>query len=509
VIVDGNDVVLGLAGVMGGASSEITGDTTEVLLEAASFEPLVIAQTSKRHGLRSEASSRFERGVDPQLALRAVARYVAILGESVPDLEWLAAPLDVRGNSESVRVVELRQRDIERLLGVAIPDEIVANILRGLDFGVERSEDGYLVTVPSRRLDVREGAAGRADIIEEIARLYSYQRLPRRSPAWPEVGGLTRRQKMRRRVRDVVVDVGAFEVWTPSLCSEAEFDLLHKGVERVRVTNPLSSGESVLRATLLTGLLGAWAKNAERGLGDVVLAEFGVVFLHPRVAKNLRTSRGGVGGVASLTLPGENERLTVILGRRGDDAASAVALWKFLEERLGLLEVVVRASEESPVGLHPSRSASLVDRTSATVVGFVGEVDPQLVDEVSNASVTRRLGVLDLDLDVLVDTALVARRSDDAVTPSKYPSAIVDLALVAPRSLNAADLAHALRSSCEVVESVTLFDVYQGAGLELGTRSLTYRIRFSAPDRTLSEREVTENRLALIASANANGARLR
>ncbi|MEO9180840.1 MAG: phenylalanine--tRNA ligase subunit beta, partial [Acidimicrobiales bacterium] len=338
VIVDGDDRVLGLAGIMGGASSEINAATTDVLLEAAYFDPMSIARSSKRHALRSEASNRFERGVDPELALRAAARFVAILRESNPDLEWLVNPLDLRGDVPTPSTVTVREGDIERLLGVSIRVDEATTILRGLRFAVRVNGNELTVTAPPARPDVRSGAAGRADVIEEIARLHSYRRLPRRTPTWPEPGGLTERQMLRRRLRDVVVNLGADECWTPTLGSERDFELLDRGAERVRITNPLASDESVMRATLLTGLARVWAKNTERGVGDVVLCEFGNVFTHPSAASAPRTTKGGAGGSVALDLPVENERLTIVLGRHHDDASSAVAFWTVLAARLDLAD---------------------------------------------------------------------------------------------------------------------------------------------------------------------------
>jgi phenylalanyl-tRNA synthetase beta chain len=509
VIVDGDDQVIGLAGIMGGASSEISPSTTEVLLEAAYFDPMTIARSSKRHGLRSEASNRFERGVDPQLALRAAARFVALLRESVPDVEWLSEPIDVWGVTPVTPTVLLRDGDVERALGVAIPSDDVVEILEGLGFGVERGEADLRVIPPTARLDVRSGAAGRADVIEEIARLYSYRRLPRRTPTWPQPGILSDRQVLRRTVRDVVVDLGALEALTPSLGSDADFDLLHPGAQRVRVTNPLASEESVLRATMLTGLVRVWGRNQERGTGNVVLSEIGMVFSHPEATDQPRVTKGGVAGSLTLSLPGENERLTVVLGRSRDDASSAVALWSVLAGRLGLADVVVRSTSEAVAGLHPTRSAELVDRSSGARLGFVGEVDDEFVATLSSAGVGRRLGVLDIDLDVLADVSLATRRSPFAQIPSRYPSAVIDLAFVTPESVHAQDLAFALRGTSLLVETVELFDVYRGANLAPGTRSLAYSVRFSSPDRTLSEAEVSSTRDSLIGAANAMGAILR
>jgi phenylalanyl-tRNA synthetase beta chain len=509
VIVDGDDTVLGLAGIMGGASSEISATTTDVLLEAAYFDPMSVARSSKRHGLRSEASNRFERGVDPELALRAAARFVAILAESCPDLRWLADPLDVRGETPASPTIVVGAGDIERLLGVAIDLEAAATLLRGLNFEVTANGDGLQVVPPTSRPDIRTGVAGRADVIEEVARLYGYRRIPRRTPTWPEPGGLTDRQTLRRRVRDTLVDLGAVECWTATLGSDADFDLLHRGIARVRITNPLAADESVLRATLVTGLVRTWARNYERGLADIVVAEIGNVFAHPSVASSPRLTRGGVGGATELALPNENERVTVIFGRALDDATTAVALWVTLAQRLGLEDVVIRTCEQPPKGLHPTRSASLVDRTSGAVLGYVGEVDSDLIEAVLSATAPRRLGVVDIDFDALCDGTRATRRSEFAAVPSKYPSAVVDLAFVTPRTLHAQDLAHALREASSVVERVELFDVYEGSTLPEGTRSLAYSVRFSSTERTLSESEVASARNELIAAAVSFGANLR
>jgi phenylalanyl-tRNA synthetase beta chain len=506
VIVDGDDVVLGLAGIMGGASSEISPDTTEVLLEAAFFDPMNIARSSKRHGLRSEASHRFERGVDPELALTAVARFVALLRESNPEVRWMAEPLDRRGVVPEPATVTLREGDLQRALGVEVDHGEVRRILEGLRFTL-RGEGPWSVTAPTSRLDVRTGAAGRADVIEEVARVYGYSRLPRRTPTWPQPGGLTARQRIRRRVRDTVVDLGAHESWTPTLGSDEDFDLLAPGGARVRVTNPLASEESVLRSSMLVGLVRAWGRNAERGLGDVVLGEIGHVFTHPDVASAPRHTRGGAGGSVSLALPEENERLTVVLGRVGDDARTAVATWSALATRLGVHDVVVRSIGDVPRGLHPTRTAHLVERGTNRLVGVVGEVDPTLVARLTTSP--RRLGVVDLDLDVLVDLTADAELDQVVTVPSRFPVAIVDLAFVVDDAVHAVDLAEVLMSATDVVEDVTLFDVYRGQNLPARSRSLAYNVRFASSDKTLGEADVAAARSALIDAAAALGAVLR
>lgn len=508
VIVDADDVVLGLAGIMGGASSEIRDTTTEVLVEAAFFDPMTIARSSKRHGLRSEASTRFERGVDPQLALRAVARFVALLRESVPELEWMASPLDVRGELPVATTIELHEGDVQRALGTTLAASEVTRLLEGLAFEVESQDGVLLVTPPSARLDVRTGREGRADVIEEIARLYGYRRLPRHVPSWPEPGGLSDRQVLRRKIRDAVVDSGVLEAWTPTLVSDRDFDYADPGVERVRITNPLAADESVLRATLVTGLVQAWAKNVERGTGDAMMGEFGVVFSHPALGAP-RMTKGGVGGTRELALPRENERLSVLLARPDDSAVTAVALWSFVAERIGLDDVVIRTDESPRREVHPTRAALLVDRASNAVLGRVGEIDAMYLAAVAPGVGARRVGLVDIDLDALSDVSRATRRVEEVLVPSRFPSALFDLAFVTPRTVHSQDLAFALRHVDALVEEVELFDVYEGAALPEGTRSLTYSVRVSSSDRTLREDEVAATRQALIDAGAGLGATLR
>jgi phenylalanyl-tRNA synthetase beta chain len=508
VIVDGDDVVIGLAGVMGGASSEISAGTTEVLLEAAFFDPMSIARTVKRLDLRTEASRRFERGVDPTLASRAIARFVEVLRESSPGLSYAPDPVVASGEVPPRAVVTLTEAHVLGLLGTPIPEAECARLLRALDFEVEKVGDALEVTAPARRLDIREGARGRADVIEEIARLYGYGRLERHQPSWPEPGSLSHRQLVRRRLRDALVGLGHVEAWTASLVSDEDFDLVAASPLRVRVTNPLSSDESVLRGSLLAGLARVWGRNLERGLDSAALFEIGTVVAHPGDIERPRVERGGFEGSDKIELPSEYERALALLGRPDDDASTAVATWAALSDRLGLAGVAVREAP-APRGWHPTRCAELHDRASGAVLGRVGELDPALLRQVAaSADGARRVGLIELDVDALADPALATSAPALAAIPSRYPSAGIDLAFATPDGVNAGDLAHALAVH-PLVESIELFDVFRGPAVGDGARSLAYAVRLSAPDRTLSESEVAELRGELIESASSLGARLR
>ena len=508
VIVDGGDVVIGLAGIMGGESSEIRETTSAVLLEVAFFDPMTIARTSKRLGLRSEASHRFERGVHFNGRAEAGARFVELLRMTCPGLQ-VAALHQAHGQLPSLPVISLTENDVASLLGTTIALDECAAYLRAINCDVVRNGETLEVTTPSSRLDIRGGHLGRADLIEEIARLYSYRRLVRRTPTWPTPGGLSPRQSTRRALRSIALGLGWTEAWTTTLLSEAEFALTHQGDPMIRVTNPLAAEESIFRSSAVVGLVNAWLRNAERGFANEALFEFGVVAIHPDAASTPRTARGGNGGSTTLALPVEREVITVVLGRSDDDATTAVGSWAIIAERLGLAGVQVRDGE-APRGWHPTRYADLVDVATGVVAGRVGEVDPALISTLGTQQVHgRRLGLLELDFSVLAEPAMVLRRDVKTPVPSRFPSATFDLALVTPVSVSVHALRTALSAASAFVESVELFDVYSGAGLPDASRSVTFAIRLSSETATLTEGEVLEARTALLEAASQLGATLR
>lgn len=508
VIVDGSDTVIGLAGVMGGESSEIRETTSSVLLEVAFFDPMTIARTSKRLGLRSEASHRFERGVHFQGRREAGARFVALLRETCPDLR-VVAHHEAHGTLPVLPTIILKASDVLALLGTEIALDECARFLEAINCNVVISGDQLEVSVPSSRLDIRHGALGRADLIEEIARLYSYRRLLRRTPTWAAPGGLSTRQQTRRLLRSISLGLGWSEAWTASLISEEDHALTHAGEPVIRVNNPLAAEESIFRSSTLVGLVRTWLRNADRGFANEAIFEIGVVAQHPDVAPAPRVARGGEAGATTLRLPHEREVVTAILGREGDDAQSVVASWSVIAERLALLEVEVRDGV-APLGWHPTRYADLVDVATGAVAGRVGEVDPALLENLASQQFSgRRLGLLELDFSVLVEPTKILRRDVKTPVPSRFPSANFDLALVTPTSVSSLRLRSALRVASVAVESVELFDVYQGAGLAADVRSLTYAIRLSREDGTLSEEAILAARTALLEAATQLGATLR
>jgi phenylalanyl-tRNA synthetase beta chain len=488
LICDGADHPVGIGGIMGGRGTEIDASTATVLLEAAYFTPMAIARTSKRLGLRTEASARFERGCDPEGIDRAACRFVELLGHSAGAGRQVGDVVDVRGDVPRPARVVVRTTRVNALLGTDLDARAVTALLEPIGFACEDRGDGTVaVTVPTFRPDTdRE-----VDVVEEVARHFGYSRIARHRPHAPQVGALTGYQRQRRFVREVLAGIGAHEVWTASLLAPGDHERTGRQAG-ITVANPLVDDESVLRRSLLPGMLGALAANAARRQGELRLFEIGHVFPPPdpgRVDEALSGRR--------LAVVDEREMLGVLLAWAGDDALDASATWSLVEEALGVVgvgldEMPSGEADETLAGLHPTRRARLVGGAGA--FGVVGEVDPAVLEAfgleafgVDGAG--RRVGFVELDLEVLLTA--VERRSPFVRELSRFPSADVDLAFVVADDVASADVADTLRrAGGELLEWVRLFDVYRGEGLPAGTRSLAYRLRFLAPDRTLDEREL-------------------
>ena len=350
------------------------------------------------------------------------------------------------------------------------------------------------VAVPTNRPDIRPAPFGIDDVIEEVARTFGYSKVPRRVPTWPQPGRLTARQRARREVKDVLRGLGASEGWTDTFVSAAAHDDVGLVGPAVRVTNPLDAEKPFLRRSLLPGLLGALAYNASRRQPDVRLFEVGVVFSHPGSGRRAIVERSGAGGTERAELPGERELLSAVFAGEEDDARAAVAAWHVLADALRLSEVrLVRPNDGTPPlpGLHPTRSAHLMARAGTlneVTIGSVGEIDPAvaarfgLTRTAGGATVPRRVGWLEVDLGILLDEEQVPRRRTIGGAVSRFPSSDIDLAFVVEDRHPADAVADALRTAGgELLESVHLFDVYRGTGIDDGARSLAYRLRFCAP----------------------------
>jgi phenylalanyl-tRNA synthetase beta chain len=520
LICDGDNVPVGVAGIMGGASSEIVPSTSEVLLEAAYFTPMAIARTSKRLGLRTEASARFERGCDPWGIDAAVNRFSQLLAESTPGLTVRDGTLDIRGAVPEPFTLAVPIARVRRQVGLPLTGEQIAALLDPIGFttsaGGGPGGEHLTVLVPTNRPDVRAAPYGIDDVIEEVARMFGYANIPPHTPTWPQPGHLTELQRSRRLVKSVLCGLGVSEGWTNTFVSEDAHRRVGLQGQAVRVSNPLIAEEPYLRRSLMPGLLGALVYNAARRQGSVRLYEVGVVFSHPDEGSPRVVERSGADGAQKALLPGERELLGAVFAHDDDDARDAVAAWRVLADafRVGGVHLVAPEAGTLP-GLHPTRSAQLV--ANGRTIGAVGEIDPgvatdfELIHASGTGTVARRIGWLEVDLGLLFDERIVARRAPVAAAVSRFPSSDIDLALVVDDGVPADVVADVLGSAAgDLLESVTLFDVYRGPRIGEGKRSLAFRLRFCSLDHTLTDDEVGVLRARCIDAAVAQlGAVLR
>lgn len=466
VICDRDDHPISLAGVMGGLTTEIDDQTTSVLLEIAWWDPLTIAQTAKRLGLRSEASTRYERSCDPELADRAARRFAELLAQTGATLA--PGTIDVRGNTPSREPVLVRTARVNAILGTALDQASIASALEPIGFDVRVTGPDQHVTIPTFRLDT----TNEIEIIEEIARRVGFTAIGKTVPRSPLTGTLSTRQTERRTVRRTLTGLGIDEVLPlPFL---APGDLERAGCEGhpIELTNPLVAEESVLRTSLRVGLLKTLAYNAShRNLG-LRIFEVGHVYAHPK-----REQR----------LPDEREVLAVALG--GREASAAIDVWSALVDAFALKKD--RMVQTTASGLHPSRTALI--EVAGTIVGALGEIDPAVCE---SFGVPERVAWLEVDLDVLLGLPHDERPYSRF---SRYPSSDVDLAFEVAETCPAADVERQIRKAAgDLLVSLALFDVYRGDRVAEGTRSLAYALRLQAADRTLTDTEITEVRARCI-----------
>ena len=496
---------IGLAGVMGGQETELSGSTTRVVIEAAHFAPASVFRTARRHKLPSEASKRFERGVDPLLPAYAADRVAELLVEHGGGT--VSEGVTYVGGPPEADTISIDAGLPERVTGIPVEAEAVVRHLRAVGCAV--AVDGRRLTVapPSWRPDITDPY----DLVEEVARVVGYDRVPSVLPAAPAGRGLTREQKLRRRAGLAMAGAGYVEVLTYPFVGDADWDALDLPAEderrrTIRIANPLSEEEPALRTTLLPGLLRTLARNVGRGIGDLALVEQAPVYL-PRPEAGAAAILGVerrptdeewealLAAVPdqprhlAVALAGERERSGWWGKGRGASWADAVEAVRELGRALGV-EPEVRAAVYVP--WHPGRCAEVL--VDGSVVGHAGELHPRVCKAYG---VPPRTAVAEVDLDAMMRSATTVVA---APVFSTYPVAKEDVALVVDRSVPAGAVAATLREAAgPLLESVRLFDVYTGEQIGEGKKSLAYAMRFRAPDRTLTDAEVAEARDAAVA----------
>lgn len=506
--------VLALAGVMGGASSEVDGDTRDVLIEAAHFDPVTVARTARRHKLSTEASRRFERGVDTDLAARAAELAVQLLVE-----HGGGAPGPVTDVDQRVEIAPIRMpADLPgRIVGHEYGRDDVVATLRLIGCQVTDG-DPLVVAPPSWRPDLRIGE----DLVEEVARLRGYEQIPSVLPVAPAGRGLTYGQRARRSVARALAEHGLVEVLSYPFVSPAVHDAFGLAADdprrvALKLANPLSDEQPHLRTSMLPPLLETLRRNVGRGHTDLGLFEVGLVVRPGDDAPH--APRPGVSGRPSGdelrdlldAVPDQPRRVGIVLagqrvpagwygaGRPADwtDALDAALL---IARTLGL-EPSVTADVHAP--WHPGRCARL--EVDGVLVGHAGELHPKTI---AALGLPARTVAAEVDLDRLIARSGGIRAAEPVST---FPVAHQDVALVVADDVPAGQVRDALASGAgELLESVRLFDVYTGPQVGAGRKSLAFALRFRAPDRTLTTQETTAARDAAVAAASVrSGAVLR
>ena len=509
---------IGLAGTMGGAHTEIGDDTTNIALEAAYFAADVVARMGRRHKLSSEASRRFERGIDRTLAPIASARaselLVELAGGTYQGMTAVEAPMDERA-------IEISADLPAQVAGMDIDAATTVAKLTAVGCAVEENEGRLNVTPPTWRPDLTDPA----DLVEEVVRLVGYQNLPSTLPTAPAGHGLTHTQRLRRRVGTVLAARGMVEVLTYPFTSDADANSLRWNDDDPRRTsprlaNPLSDEQPLLRAAILPTLLGAAQRNVGRGFDDLALFELGSVFLGvagsgssphnpPRPGVTQRPSDADWRALEGL-LPDQPMHLAAVWtgdrspkGWRGSGEpvtwADAIATVQDIADSLGVELIIERGSDPA---FHPGRCAQLT--IDNAVIGHAGELHPGVLEA---WGLPERACAMELDLDALMQRAPLVHPAPDFST---HPVAKEDIALVVAENVTASQLEQAIRGGAgELLEDVTLFDVYTGDQVPEGHKSLAFALRFRALDRTLAAEEIATARQGAITAAEELGARLR
>jgi phenylalanyl-tRNA synthetase beta chain len=467
VIADAERAVA-IAGVMGGADSEVTADTTTIVLESAYFTPLSVRRTSKTLGLKTEASIRFERGTDPRLPVTAMERACALLAD-VGAGTARGTIVDRYPLRLEPAALRLRRARIAGLLGTAVPDADVRRVLESLGFALKDAEYGWDVTIPTRRVDVvRE-----VDLIEEVARHYGFDRIPVTFPALTQAPPpMDPRITQTRALRSLMTGAGFSEAVTFGFVSEPAAAPFAQPEDLVPIANPLSETFAVLRPSVLPGLVAAVAHNRRREQRDVRLFEIGARFSRARGERRALALAwtgavggdhwsGGTRGVDYFDVPGVIERVGQVLGLKVDSAPAANSC------------------------LVVGRGAALT--ADGHEIGFMGQLAPAIVEQQGLAAADA-VFVAEIDLDAARPDAHHGSRVEPL---PRHPSVTRDVSILVADTLPAATVRHTIvEHAPETLIRVKEFDRYQGKGVPDGQVSLSLRLTFRAPDRTLTDGEV-------------------
>ena len=482
-----------IAGVMGGLNSEITENTETVVIESANFEGSSVRQTSKKLALRTEASSRYEKGIDPNLC-EAAADRVCKLVEMLGCGTVLEGSVDVYKEPRSAKTVTARVSRINKVLGTDISREEMVKMLESLEMKVEGEGDELVVTPPTVRQDLLE----EVDFVEEVARMYGYDNLPMTLPNANTKAENSKSYDLRTYTRDLLCGMGANEIQTFSFINNKILDavgIADDAWERglVELINPMGEDTAAMRTILTPGMLEVLGRNYSRNIETVRAFEIGTVF-----AKNYIDPNG---------LPFESLDLTIGLYGKDEDFFTLKGMVVALLDRLGITDVEFTAESEYHV-YHPGRCAVLTAKSPAgeeVQLGIMGEVHPDVSE---NFGIGTRAYCCELFFDVLVE---LSNKEIQYHQLPKYPSTSRDVALVVDEDCTVAEIEKIMKEAgTEILRSIKLFDVYRGEQVEEGKKSVAFSLTYRHDDRTLKDEETESAHQAIVAALRAKlGAAIR
>jgi len=492
VITDGTHAIA-LGGVMGGKNTEVSEETKNIILESAYFNPTSVRRTSAAHGLRSDSSARFEKGIDPNMQKAALARAVELILELCPEAVVESSVGIV--NKEEEKVVEITISYINNYLGITLSTEEIVAILEGLSFTVEVTGENLVVKVPTRRPDI----SIKQDLVEEVIRIYGYDNLASTLPKFSKTikGGLTYSQRMVRDLRAVYASLGFNDTINYSLVSEEEATgYTLENHHKVRLLMPMTETHSTLRQSLVPGLLNTVQYNVARKQKDLKLLEIGRVFfgsgddnIQPKETLYL-----------SAALTGE-ERVTKWLKESNSlDFFAAKGYLEVVFERLGLDEKVTY-KKSTLEGMHPGRFAEVY--LGEKRIGFIGEVHPQVADKLG----LNTTYVFEINLDEVISESKVKPKYEEV---TKYPEITRDIAMLVDVKDEYQNIYNVIESvNSKLITTVELFDLYAGAELLVGKKSLALTITYSDKQKTLTDEEVTAVHEKVLSALTEYGAIIR
>ena len=492
VITDGTRAIA-LGGVMGGKNTEVSEETKNIILESAYFNPTSVRRTSAAHGLRSDSSARFEKGIDPNMQKAALARAVELILELCPNAVVESSVGIVKKEEE--KVVEITTSYINNYLGITLSTEEIVAILEGLSFTVEVTGENLVVKVPTRRPDI----SIKQDLVEEVIRIYGYDNLASTLPKFSKTtkGGLTYSQRMVRDLRAVYASLGFNDTINYSLVSEEEAtQYTLEDHHKVRLLMPMTETHSTLRQSLVPGLLNTVQYNVARKQKDLKLLEIGRVFFGSG-DDNIQPTETLY---LSAALTGE-ERATKWLKESSSlDFFAAKGYLEVVFERLGLDEKVTY-KKSTLEGMHPGRFAEVY--LGEKRIGFIGEVHPQVADKLG----LNTTYVFEINLDEVISESKVKSKYEEV---TKYPEITRDIAMLVDVKDEYQNIYNVIESvNSKLITNVELFDLYAGAELLVGKKSLALTITYSDKQKTLTDEEVTAVHDKVLSALTEYGAIIR